>query len=1047
MKHDAPFKIYDAAAGSGKTFTLVKEYLKRILSSKNESYYKHLLAITFTNKAVAEMKQRIISNLVFFSKHEFLENPYEMGKSIATDLNLTLQEINSQSKKIVKHLLHHYSYFSVETIDHFNHRIIRTFARDLKLSGNFDVDLDVQKLINEAVDQLISKAGDDPKITKVLLDYAIAKTNDDRSWDISKDISKISQLLYKETEKQAILKLKKKSIDDFLELNKYLKKEKVSITKNIKALANESLQLIEEAGLQYNDFTRSSLPNYFKKLQNEDFKIDYKAKWQATLGEQALYPGRVDDSVASIIDELEPRFITNFKKTKSLVHQLMLYSSMLKNSVPLSVINLVSKEIEVIKEEKNILPISEFNSLIYQEIKNQPAPFIYERLGEQYRHFFIDEFQDTSFLQWQNLVPLIDNALAQEYEDSTQGSLLLVGDAKQSIYRWRGGLPEQFIDLCLENNPFLTEKVEVQTLPKNYRSCKEIIEFNNQFFTFISRFLNNAGYRELYKNGNDQITNIKENGFVKIEFINSEKKEERHNLYAEKVHQTIDQLLEKGYLYNDICILTRKKSEGIELGTYLLENEIPIVSNETLLLNHSRVVNFLIDAITLSLNFNNEEVKITFLDFLHDHFSIPLEKHTFFETMLSISEINFTAQLEQFGIHFNLDTLRADSLYHNCEYCIRQLKLEEIADGYLFGFLDYVFEFEQGYQANKSLFLEEWDTKKESEGIASNSTNAIQLMTIHKAKGLEFSIVIFPYADVDLYYEIEAKAWFPLNKEEFGFEEILINFNKEVEYYGEKGAEIYQERRNTLELDNFNLLYVTLTRAVDQLYVFSEQPKPIKEEAPTTYNQLFVAYLEHVGVWNEDQAIYEFGKMSDKIQKEITIVSSQQESRLISTLPETHQINIVTKEASLWGSDAELAINIGSLLHETMELIHYEHDVSFALETISRKESLTTSELNVLKENVLAIINHPELNHFYKTLDRIENERDIFSNGEIVRPDRLNINANNEVTILDYKTGAVNTKNNKQINHYAKALNEMGYRVSEKIIIYISNQQIVINKV
>jgi ATP-dependent exoDNAse (exonuclease V) beta subunit len=1047
LKLNAPLKIYDAAAGSGKTFTLVKEYLKRILSSNNESHYKHLLAITFTNKAVSEMKQRIISNLVFFSKKEFMENPSEMGKNIASELDLTLQYINSQSKKVVKHVLHHYSFFSVETIDHFNHRIIRTFARDLKLSGNFDVDLDVQKLISEAVDQLISKAGDDQKITKVLIDFAIEKTNDDRSWDISKDITKISQLLYKETEEQSVLKLKKKSIDDFLVLNTLLKKEKTSITKNIKILAKESLQLIEEAGLEFNDFTRSSVPNYFKKLANEDFNVKFNANWQTTMGEQPLYPGRVDATIAAIIDELTPAFKTNFEKTKSLVHQLMLYSSMLKNSVPLSVINLVSKEIEVIKEEKNIVPISEFNSLIYQEIKNQPAPFIYERLGEQYRHFFIDEFQDTSFLQWQNLVPLIDNALSQEYEDNTQGSLLLVGDAKQSIYRWRGGLPEQFIDLCTDTNPFFTEEAQIESLPVNYRSCKEIIEFNNQFFTFISKYLGNSVYQQLYKTGNNQITNSKEGGFVKIEFIESEKKEERHLMYAEKVDQTIDELLVLGYNYSDICILTRKKSEGVALGTYLLEKEVPIISNETLLLNHSGIVNFLINAITLSLNFNHEEVKVKFLDFLYDHFSISEERHTFFESILYTSEIDFPIHLAKHGIHFNLETLRTDSLYQNCEYCIRQLNLEEIADAYLFGFLDFVFDFEQGNQANKNLFLEEWNAKKESAGIASNSANAIQLMTIHKAKGLEFPIVIFPYADVDLYFEMEAKSWFPLNEEDFGFEETLINFNKDVEHFGEKGAEIYQKRRNTLELDNFNLLYVTLTRAVDQLFVFSEKPKPRKDETPTNFNQLFVTYLEHLGVWNEDQIIYEFGTKKNKIQKEIVEAKIQKEACLISTLPETHQINIVTKEASLWESDAEIAINIGSLLHDTMELIKYDHDVSFAIETIKRKESLSTSELNMLEKNVLAIINHPELHHFYKTSDQIENERDIFSNGEIVRPDRLNIHSNNEVTIIDYKTGTVNSKNDRQINRYATSLNEMGYRVSEKIIIYISNQQILINKV
>ncbi|HBY69724.1 MAG TPA: exonuclease V subunit beta, partial [Flavobacteriaceae bacterium] len=198
MKTTSPFTIYNAAAGSGKTFTLVKEYLSRLLLSKNEGSYKNLLAITFTNKAVAEMKQRIVSNLVAFSSETSLSSPSDMMTLLASETGMSLETIQTTSKAIIKHLLHHYSAFSVETIDRFNHQLLRTFARDLKLSSNFEVSLDTDQLSSEAVDQLISKAGDNKKITNVLLDFALEKTDDDKSWDIALDITKASSLLFSE---------------------------------------------------------------------------------------------------------------------------------------------------------------------------------------------------------------------------------------------------------------------------------------------------------------------------------------------------------------------------------------------------------------------------------------------------------------------------------------------------------------------------------------------------------------------------------------------------------------------------------------------------------------------------------------------------------------------------------------------------------------------------------------------------------------------------------------------------------------------------------
>ena len=691
VEKQSSFSIYDAAAGSGKTFTLVKEYLKQILSSKSEDYFKHLLAITFTNKAVTEMKQRIVETLVNFSEEKSVAEPLPMMLKIAEETDKSLVEIQMQSRKIIKNLLHNYAAFSVETIDRFNHRLIRTFARDLKLATNFEVTLETNELLAEAVDLLLSKAGENKEITKVLLDFALEKTDDDKSWDISRDIAEAAKLLYDENNSGHVSVLKEKSLEDFLEFKKQLVLKKKLLSQKIESIASQTLQLIEESGLQDDDFSGGYLPKHFQNLSVGRYDVNFSAKWQETMGKKPLYPKRVSAAIGGIIDELTPHFIVNFQQTKELVFKVLLFENMLKNITPLSVINLVNHEIETIKEEKNVLPISEFNSLINKEIKNQPAPFIYERLGEKYRHFFIDEFQDTSKLQWENLIPLIDNALSQELEPSS-GSLLLVGDAKQSIYRWRGGLPEQFMGLCRNENPFQREK-KILALGTNYRSCKEIVDFNNEFFTFISSYFADAGHENLYLEGNKQNCNDKKDGYVKFEFVEKQNITEKTEAYSTLVLETIHEVKNKGFSESDICILTRKKADGIALGSFLMEQGVSVISSETLLLQSSPFVEMLVFSLQFCLQPNNDEAKIQLLDLLHDHLNISEAKHTFFTKFLNISDQKFTENLKKYDVDFSFAEMGSVSLYEAFEYCMEKFKIADVADAYLFGFMDLVYEF------------------------------------------------------------------------------------------------------------------------------------------------------------------------------------------------------------------------------------------------------------------------------------------------------------------------------------------------------------------
>ncbi|MCB0466374.1 MAG: hypothetical protein KDC78_11985, partial [Aequorivita sp.] len=519
---------------------------------------------------------------------------------------------------------------------------------------------------------------------------------------------------------------------------------------------------------------------------------------------------------------------------------------------------------------------------------------------------------------------------------------------------------EQFMDLYENVNPFQREK-EVHPLGTNYRSCPEIVGFNNQFFTYVSSYFANASHIKLYEEGNKQKNNDKKNGYVKIEFIEKQNKSEKEEAYSNLVLETIHNVKSKGFSESDICILTRRKADGISLGASLMELGVPVISSETLLLQSSPLVQILVFSLQICLYPNNDKAKIQLLDLLHDHLNISEEKHTFFTKFLSIPEEKFTEIIKKYGVDFTFEQMRSVSLYEAFEYCIEKFKIADYADAYLFGFMDLVYEFEQQPLADKISFLDHWETKKENASIpASEGTNAVQLMTIHKAKGLEFPVVIFPFADIQLYDAKYDKLWYPLENEDFSFKEGQINYKSEIVNYGEVGEKMYAEHRSQLELDNINLLYVTLTRAIEKLFVFSEMPKEPKDGIPLTYNHLFMEFLKQKGRWNSDQMIYEFGKDLEKISKKNEVIA-QIEPRYLSSSPNTHGLKIVSSEEIFMETETASAISAGNLLHDTMAQIYTEADAERVLMELEERAIIPKEEFDSLNKTVFQIIQHADL--------------------------------------------------------------------------------------
>ena len=1040
----ASFSIYNASAGSGKTYTLSKEYIKILLKSPSNEAYRKILAITFTNKAVEEMKSRIIFYLLEFSKDETSEKASDLLKDLVKETSLSVATIKEKSKLIIKSIIHNYTAFDISTIDRFTLKIIKSFSHELNIPLDFDISLETDLLMQEAIETVISKAGDDEELTKLLLDFSRNKTDDDKNWDITYDLLTASSLLTNEDSKHELKDYENKTIEDFVETKKIIYKQIDLYLKNASSIAQECLDLIKNNGIDVKSFSNETFPKHLLKIIAGNLPVSDIYKFQVTDEVKIKAKSKDEDLIKNIL----PAIIEKLQLAYNQYQNTFLLEAFNKNIYPLSLLNSINKEFRKIQSDQNILSISEFNEIINNEIQNQPAPFIYEKMGDKYRHFFIDEFQDTSVLQWKNLIPLVDNALSSE-ENGVKGTLMLVGDPKQAIYRWRGGKAEQFIALSKDENPFSNKDKATENLATNYRSYSQVIDFNNDFFKYISSKLENPDYVNLYLNESHQNKTNKIGGYANISFIDTsgnvevnedEEDDDKNTKYLKQTLVIIGKVLKNGFQYKDMVLLTRTKSNGVLLANYLTENEIPILSSETLLIQNATEVKLIINVLKYINNKFDADAKFNMLYYVANQEEDKKQVHDIITENLHVSEEKLKIALEKYDVQIDFNACRKKSLYEVVEIIVSAFIKQKANNSYVQYFLDLVLERHIKAQSSIADFIDYWQRIGYKKSIPSpDGNNAIKIMTIHKSKGLEFPVVIYPFANDNYSKNNRNKLWVPLANENINFSKVLIDNKKDVLNYSEDASAIYQEKNQEEILDNINVLYVAFTRAVEQLYVISEIKINKNGDLPNTLSSYIIEYLQLNKNFSETQLEYEFGDPI-KVSKNEEITANLDEIQVVQNKIKTSAIKIAQKEALMWGTMQAEAIEFGNTLHEILSYIKTSQDVSMAITISLEKGLINKSQVSIIEEVIYSIVNNSELELYYQKDAKIFNETSIIDeNKNTYIPDRIAIK-NNKAYLLDYKTGIPKESHKHQIEKYESLLEKMDYIVAEKALVYLGEK-------
>ncbi len=1066
-----PLTVYKASAGSGKTFTLAIEYIKLLMSDPLS--FKKILAVTFTNKATEEMKIRILSQLYGIWKG--LPDSESYVVEITEKLGIGRQDASKRAGIALNFLLHNYNYFRVETIDSFFQSILRNLARELDLTANLRIDLNDVEVEEKAVDRMIESLDSQSVVLKWIISYIMSTIDEDKSWNVIGQIKSFGNTIFKDFYKTVSKRLDEKLSEKgfFDRYTKQLRDIRENAKSTMAGYADDFQRIVEQAGLSTKSFSggsRSVIKTYFTRLKTGD--LSYSVNTNETIA--GFYEAPENWATKSSPDNFTIIRIVE-SDLMELLHRaeddrkkyLPLYQSAdltLRHLSKLRLLNSIEEKVRELNNEENRFLLSDTPHLLHSLIKDNDTPFIFEKTGSNLDHIMIDEFQDTSRIQWMNFKVLLKECMSRNYgnNDNTVKNLI-VGDVKQSIYRWRAGDWRLLNGINTEfDNP--DEEIEIRNLDRNFRSERNIVNFNNSFFSLA---VEKEYENELKVNGEEASNEIKtaysdvvqkvpgnkeSKGLVEIDLYSADN-------YQETVLMEIANIVEKlkynKIPENKIAMLLRGNKQISDVANYFMEfkPEIKVVSDEAFKLGSSLAVNIIIMALRLLQHPDDILTKASLAKtYQRKLLTNDLSDNQLFTETPDNNSLRLDGLLPESFITRTEELVRKP-LLDIVEEIYSSFKLEKIKDqsAYICKFYDCVTEFTQENVGSIELFLKAWEESICNKNVQSDDVNGIRLLTIHKSKGLEFENVIIPFCDWQLESRQKNMLWCQPKVEPFN-ELPLAPIDYSNKMIDTIYADDYRNEHIQNTVDNMNLLYVAFTRASKNLFVIGKSGNgkggTLRSDImsaclPDLAGKLKGAKIEfHAdgGLHFEYGTLYvDEGKKVKSTKNVFMLPAAQKDVKITSynSPIEFRQTN--NSKAFISDNEAENEkasyIKMGNILHNLFSQIHTLADIDGVLKELENRGVLYDDNITVekLKNTITRSFSDERVVGWFDSHWRVFNECNILmydeAAGKVIerRPDRV-IMDDNEMIVIDFKFGKPRDEYHAQVRQYMNLLKSMGYR-------------------
>lgn len=1063
-----PFIIYKSSAGSGKTYTLTLEYLKLALA--NAGAFRQILAVTFTNKATAEMKERILNELV---RLRTSVNPEEkMDSELMKTLNVDEAGLKVKATETLTAILHDYGHFAVNTIDSFFQKVVRAFAREMDLNAKFEVELDQQAVLDRVVDRVVMLVMEDDFLHKWLVDYASEQIQNGKSWDIRRNIRDLGKQIFQEDFKRYSSEIRdflkeKENISMLQAFAKERKAELIKITRELKEQAN---QIRINNGLEWTDFSGGSRSFALKFEQLGDRKhpipevtktmldaIDNPDKWFTKKSPTAP---RIEAAYGEGLNQILAQF-------EPLLYQWKTLEAISKNIYVFGIFRNLLDELSLIKDEENILLISDANEFLKEITKENDAPFIYEKVGNKYRNFLIDEFQDTSGFQWASFKPLLENSLSQGNTN------LLVGDVKQSIYRWRGGEMKLLLEQVEEETAVFG--IDLKNLDTNFRSLPNVIDFNNALFkklpaSFESSLTQSYGVEDpsilsrAYHDVSQKISPKKAKsafrGKVKLEFLAPIKDDEEGSFNDQvlaKLPDMVRELQDHGYSLRDIAFLVRNKKEGEAIADRLMQEtaknsasnyRFDVLSDESMYLNKSASVKALVAGLRY-LQYPDDLVQFKTMWYYRSVLRDEPVNHTLF----ALDQIpdHLTEKVDSFQKRETL--LLQLPLMEALEELIGALDLMEngLEKAYISGFKEAVYDFTANNRSDLAGFLEWWEENQSKRTVKiPEGHDAMRILTIHKSKGLQFKVVLMPYLKWTIFDTNKGNViWSPFEDREKNLAAIIpltLGGNLAQSAF----HQIYSDEAILAYLDSLNMIYVALTRAEDVFWGLV----PYKVKIGT--QNLLEVHLQQIlefgietveGVslstfFNPKTKVFELGDWPAEKPEKPDLLPVPTLRWAYQNWSELLEVKKYAVDFSSEGLEQRKKRNFGLLVHEILERSVNLDAAKTNLQAFYFEGRLSESEKSDVENQLEDLFSNPVFGDWFEGEGILLAEQGILlPGGKQKRPDRIILRPTESI-IVDFKTGEEQERYGLQVRDYMVLVQKLTQKPVKGYLCYLETGKI-----